>query len=99
MVIPTRNAFRLSPAKTPGACSRQKVKTNLHMFSLPGERDRLSDIVAVLYRDGTVLSAVGRAIASSARKQQEQGQPAAHRIIDLKPGAQRAGMQGRDRGG
>src|SRR4029077_9226732 len=73
MVIPTRNALRVVPAKTSVAFSTPRITTNLHMLSLLGG-DRLSESVAVLYRDGTVLSADRRAIATFAQEQQERGQ-------------------------
>jgi hypothetical protein len=75
MVIPTRKAFRLTPAKTSVAFSTQRITTNLHMLSLLGG-DRLSESVAELYRDGTVLSAGRRAITTFAKEQQERGQSA-----------------------
>jgi hypothetical protein len=75
MVIPTRNALRVVPAKTSVAFSTPRITTNLHMLSLLGG-DRLSESVAVLYRDGTVLSADRRAIATFAQEQQERGQSA-----------------------
>jgi len=78
MVIPTRNAFRVVPAKTSVAFSTQRITTNLRMLSLLGG-DRLSETVAVLYRDGTVLSADRRAIATFAQEQQERGQSVAGR--------------------
>jgi hypothetical protein len=73
MVIPTRNVVRLTPAKTSVAFSTQRITTNLHMLSLLGG-DRLSESVAALYRDGTVLSADRRATATFAKEQQERGQ-------------------------
>jgi len=72
IVIPTRIVVRLTPAKTSVAFSTQRITTSFHMLSLLGG-DRLSESVAVLYRDGTVLSADRRAIATCARKQQERG--------------------------
>lgn len=75
MVIPTRKALRLTPAKTSVAFSAQRITTNLHMLSLLGG-DRLSKNVAVLYRDGTVLSADRRAILTCSQEQQERCQSA-----------------------
>src|SRR5690348_932964 len=63
MVIPTRNAFVVAPAKTSVALSTQRITANLHMLSLLG-CDRLFESVTVLSRDGTVLSADRRAIAT-----------------------------------
>jgi len=95
MVIPTRNAFRVVPAKTSVAFSTQRITTNLRMLSLLGG-DRLSETVAVLYRDGTVLSADRRAIATFAQAQQERGH-GAPRLLRWPPARSGREVRGRRR--
>ena len=54
MVIPTRNAFRVVPAKTSVVFSTQRITTNLRMLSLLGRSPVRNCGGAVPRRDGSV---------------------------------------------